>query len=245
MRGRRLDVVAAVFCAWLGGCSLVVNTDGLSGGAPQDGGSRGDEDANVPDAAGTDADAGADGADSGAADADSDAADAPPADSGFDATPDARTADSGVRDAGTDAAACKTDLSNIGLADFTIAMTVTTVQTGLVATANQRNVCNLAPLWDVRLSNGNLYIETCDGPHYSMLTTAGALANDGQPHAIVVKRRSQALTAYVDGKSVGTTTSTSSFGQLPPLEMGVDPCDTHPGNAALVGTLTGLCLTSP
>jgi hypothetical protein len=241
MRGVRLDFVAGAWAMCLaGGCSLVVSTDGLSGGSAVEAGPPAGPDGGAPDA-----EAGAGDADA-AGPSNEAAVDSASVDSGV---PDAPHTDSGPRDAvsdaPTDAPACKTDLSNIGTADFTITLTLTTSQTGIVAVANQRNVCNLAPLWDVRLSNGNLYVETCDGPHYSRLTTSGVLANDGKPHAIKVQRRSEMLTGFIDGTSVGTAGSTSSFGVLPMLETGVDPCDSHTGNAALIGTVTGLCLTSP
>jgi hypothetical protein len=177
MRGVRLDLVAgATVMCFAGGCSLLVNTDGLSGGSAMEGGPPAGEGGDVPDAgeaAAGDADA--------SGPSNEAAADSASVDSGV---PDAPHTDSGPRDAASDAPACRTDLSNIGTADFTITLTLTTSQTGYVAVVNQRNVCNLAPLWDVRLSNGNLYIETCDGPNYSRLTTSGALANDGKPHAI-------------------------------------------------------------
>jgi hypothetical protein len=238
MRGVRLDFVAGVWVACLaGGCSLVVNTDGLSGSATEAGPPAG-QDGDVPDAGEAAADSAGGDAD---ASVDSGVPDARPTDSGpLDAVSDSRAAD-----AQSDAPSCKTDLSNIGTADFAVALTLTTSQTGIVAVANQRNVCNFGTFWDVRLSNGNLYVETDDGTHYAMLTTSGVLANDGKPHAIKVQRRSQKLTAFIDGISVGTAGSTSSFGVLPALQSGVDPCDGHPGNSALVGTVAGLCLTNP
>jgi hypothetical protein len=240
-------LAGASFACVCGACSLLVKTSDLSGG-PAEGG----------DGAPVDAEAAADSfaQDSAAADAaadssvdssvDSGVADALPTDSARgDAARDAMASDSGGMDAPVDGSLCKTDLSNIGTGDFTVSLTLTTSQTVIVAVANQRNTCNLGMFWDVRLSSGNLLVETDDNVHHAVLTTSGVLADDGSPHAIKVQRKSQRLTGFIDGQSVGTVASTASFGALPPLEVGVGPCDMHTGNAPLVGSITGLCLTTP
>jgi hypothetical protein len=153
--------------------------------------------------------------------------------------------DSGAADVHTDGPACKNDLSNIGTGDFTIAMSLTTSQTGVVAIANQRAICNGSVFWDVHMTNGTVQAETDDGTHHAEVDATGVLVNDGKPHSILVQRRTEVLSLSVDGKSLSETSSMSAFGQLPPLVSGNSPCVGHTGYFALVGMPTGLCVTSP
>jgi hypothetical protein len=222
MRGVRLDLLAGVWCAcFAGGCSLLESFDGFGGGAT---------------------------------DTDSGLADARPADSGrADSPADAPTADSPADAPMVDSPAptmdgptCKNDLSNIGTGDFTIAFTLTTSQSGIIAVANQRTVCNNGMFWDVHLSNGIVQAETDDNAnHHGEADTTGTLVNDGQPHSILIQRRFGALTVAVDGAPRGAANSTSAFGQLAPLRIGSSPCVGHTGYYALVGTIHDVCVTSP
>jgi hypothetical protein len=147
---------------------------------------------------------------------------------------------------GADAPSCTNDLSNIGTADFTITMVVTTTQTGTVAVANQRAVCNGSAFWDVHLQDGAVQAETDDGMmHHATENTTGPLVNDGNPHSVVVQRKNEMLSVYIDGTAAGATTSTSAFGMLPQLEWGTSPCVGHTGYFSLVGSVTDRCVNSP
>jgi hypothetical protein len=145
------------------------------------------------------------------------------------------------------APSCVADLSNISTGSFHVSFTVRTTLAGSVALINQRNVCGVAPYWDIRLSNGNVSAETDDGGDggtRNSVTTSGALVNDGQPHAILVERVNGTLAVFIDGVKAGSTMSVSNFGALPPLEVGKDPCDNVDGTVALVGSVTNVCLTA-
>jgi hypothetical protein len=170
---------------------------------------------------------------------------------GPDTAAPSKDAEGGGADAegsdGADAASCATDLSNIGTADFTIAMTLITTQVGTVAVANQRAVCNGSDFWDVHLQDGDVQAETDDGlMHHTALNTPGPAVNDGKPHAISILRRNEVLTVYVDGVAAGSAMSASMFGSLPQIEWGTSPCVGHPNYYSLLpGSLTNKCVTSP
>jgi hypothetical protein len=146
------------------------------------------------------------------------------------------------------APSCVADLSNVSTGSFHIAFTLKTTQAGSVALLNQRAACGATPYWDIRLSNGNVLVETddgiTDGGTRDFVTTLGAAVNDGLPHAILVERVQGTLTVFVDGAKAGSTMSLSNFGSLPPLEAGKDPCDNVDGTVALVGSVTNICLTA-
>jgi hypothetical protein len=200
-----------------GACSLVTSFDGFSG-SPS--GAR---------------DSGPGAGDTGAPSKDATAGDV-----------DAEVSDSNPGDAPILNPSCKNDLSNIGTADFTISMSLSTIQTGTVAVASQRSVCNGSAFWDVHLQDGDVQAETDDGiAHHATLNTTGPAVNDGNPHSIVVERRSKQLAVFVDGISAGMTLSQSAFGPLPAIETRTSPCVGHTGYWELIGPLADVCATSP
>jgi Laminin G domain len=154
---------------------------------------------------------------------------------------------SGASDAGQDASACKGDLSNVGTGDFHVSATITTVQSGLVALANQRGVCGFGVFWDIRIQNGLLFVETDDNTSYTNLVSTGKTVNDGQPHDVLVNRTAGTLTAYIDGVASGSKRSAASLASLPPLLSRTDPCIGHTGDptVAFVGTIANLCVAAP
>jgi hypothetical protein len=158
-------------------------------------------------------------------------------------------ADSAVHDSGQDAARCINDLSNIGTADFQVSFSMMGTQTGRTALINQRRICYFDEFWDVRVQNGALMIETDENnqANWAIFTTKGPLVNDGQVHTVLVQRRAGTVTAYIDGMASGTSTMRTSFGALPPMAIGTDPCDNNStdGTVAFSGKVTNLCITSP
>jgi Laminin G domain len=159
---------------------------------------------------------------------------------------EAGASDSNPSDAPILNPSCKNDLSNIGTADFTISMTVTTTQSGTVALANQRMVCNVSAFWDVHLQDGAVEAETDDAlQHHNVENTTAPLVNDGKPHTIVVQRRNEVLMVIIDGTVAGTTACLASFGLLTVIETETSPCVGHTGYYSLVGTLSDVCVTSP
>jgi len=46
---------------------------------------------------------------------------------------------------------CQGDLSNVGIGDFHVSLSVTTTQGRLVALLNQRGQCNPSVFWDIRM----------------------------------------------------------------------------------------------
>jgi hypothetical protein len=69
--------------------------------------------------------------------------------------------------------------------------------------------------------------------------------NDGRPHDVLVQRQSGTLRVFVDGVVSGTAGSEESLTRLAPVSSGVDVCDGQDGTAALVGTITRVCVNSP
>ncbi|HEV3188876.1 MAG TPA: laminin G domain-containing protein, partial [Polyangiaceae bacterium] len=180
----------------------------------------------------------------------SDAGDAGPDSNGTqrDANAEGASSDSAPRDAPPEGPPCVGDLSNIGTRDFRISFSVTTSQGSQSALVNQRSTCSFGMFWDIRLENGALFIETDDGQNYMQFTTSGRAVNDGQPHAVLVRRTSASVTAQIDGAAVGTGVSRASFGRLPAVVSGMDPCQVGPmkdNTVAFTGTLTNLCVSAP
>jgi hypothetical protein len=143
-----------------------------------------------------------------------------------------------------EAAVCDGDLSNIGTGDFRISLQVTTTQTGWVAIANQRGNCGPGVFWDIRLTDGLLYVEVDDVAHYTALTSTGRKVNDGAPHTILVVRAAGTLTVYVDGGASGSQASGAALGSLPTPRVGTDICVGAVGDntAALMGAVTSACI---
>jgi len=173
---------------------------------------------------------------------------------------DAAASESSAADAATcapprDASACTGNLSNIGTANFHISLTLTATQQGMVAVVNQRGACGGGMYWDLRLNSGRLMFETDDG----MLEPDGAysesprttfipnnLVNDGNPHCILIERVAEVVSISIDGTLAGSTSSVSSFGVLPSLATGTDPCEgTEDMTMAFTGTVSGLCIGGP
>jgi hypothetical protein len=157
--------------------------------------------------------------------------------------------DAAVHDSGLDASPCINDLSNIGTADFQITLSMMSTQTGRTALVNQRRICNFGDFWDVRFNAGALEIETDTNSQSNWLffRTNGAKVNDGRAHTVLIQRKAQTLTAYIDGIASGSGTSVASFGQLPPTAIGVDACDGNTDQTVALsgGKVTNLCITSP
>jgi hypothetical protein len=185
---------------------------------------------------------------------------------GFDASHaslDASDASGAVTDA-TDAtdAGCPSeglgDLSNIGTGDFHISFVITTTQNAWAALVNQRAMCSGALIfWDIRecTTRGNigscpvdgaLVVETDDSAHkYSSCYTAKGIA-DGKPHLVELARISGLLTVSIDGAQSASTNSPASFGALAPVKIDTDVCvGVDQTTVPSVGTLSGLCITSP
>jgi hypothetical protein len=136
-------------------------------------------------------------------------------------------------------------------------MTTTQASTLNAALVNQRAVCGQGMFWDLRLWYGGLQLETDDSattgtrsPRLSLVNSTGADAgmrvNDGRPHQVLVRRVAGTATIYIDGVASGSGPDSAMLGALPPLTSGTDVCDGHSqGTVPFVGTITGICLTSP
>jgi|HubBroStandDraft_1064217.scaffolds.fasta_scaffold302839_1 hypothetical protein len=159
---------------------------------------------------------------------------------------DSSAIDSGASDAAPDAQACTGSLSNIGTADFRVSFTVTgATQGGLVALVNQRSACGPSVFWDVRMSGGFIRVEVDDVVNYTNFTTTGVMVNDGRPHDVLIQRSAEVVVAFVDGVESAPFGAKASFGQLAALTVRVDVCASNDMTAALFGTLSNLCVTSP
>ena len=96
----------------------------------------------------------------------------------------------------------------------------------------------------MRMVNGKVSIETAGayGADYNA-TPSLHTVNDGQTHAVLVERKSGALTITIDCVLDGTGTHAADFGAL--STSGVEPCVGADGTVALVGTLSNVCITKP
>jgi hypothetical protein len=144
-----------------------------------------------------------------------------------------------------DGSTCKTDLSNIGTADFRIALTMTTTKSGLTALINQRSACGPGMFWDVRVSKGKILVETDDSASYATSTSTFMSISNGHAHAVLVRRTAGVITIFIDGAASGSLRSSSKLGQLPALKVGTDVCDGVVGETPFVGTISNLCITNP
>jgi hypothetical protein len=176
----------------------------------------------------------------------SDAADGAAAMDARDAKTDAA---SGLADGAFDAAlpVCTNELSNIGAGDFHVSLSLMTTQSGVVAIANQRNVCLHGDMWDLHLVSGTLAVETDDGTNYTDLQSS-VVVNDGKLHTIVLSRVSGMLSLTVDGAPAGASPSASVLGSLAQLRVGQSVCDGIGPTVAFSGskgTITDLCVIAP
>jgi hypothetical protein len=164
-----------------------------------------------------------------------------------------------------DGHSCIGSLSNIGTADFQISFTVVTTESGPIAIVNERGHCGYGMFWDVRIVGGQIRVETDDEMRASDPTAhpltelfGTKRVDDGQPHRVMIWRKSQTITIFVDGVTAGSASSTSSFGHLSPPVSETDPCDgqgcsqvplfgsvCRDNTMPFAGTLSDLCLESP
>lgn len=146
---------------------------------------------------------------------------------------------------------CVTDLSNVGLADFTVAFTLTTTYIPAVdsymALLTQRTTCDDAhPGWDVWMTSaGDLGIEVFDGLSgaYDYIAHDGRTINDGNGHHVTIARiESTTIDVSVDGDPRSYTgLSAMSLRALAPLIVGADPqCS---GVKPIVGVLADMCIS--
>jgi hypothetical protein len=144
------------------------------------------------------------------------------------------------------------DLSNIGLADFTISFTVQTTATVQSALVDQRRDCGgLTPgdsFWDCRMfPDGTVTITVADGTNRDDLQNSIPV-NDGNPHQVSINRNGGIVALAVDGMIVGSASTMDtgvSLGPLVPLQIGTDVCDFQDATQPLAGTLTNVAVTSP
>jgi hypothetical protein len=171
-------------------------------------------------------------------------AEAPPtSDAGVVVGDDAGVSD---RDGAVDGASCVGDLSDVGTGDFHISCTIQTTQTLLVALVNQRDFCDFADFWDLRMEAGVPIMEVDDGlGTYRELWSTGSAIDDGKPHALLVQRVAGTLSIRIDGVTTASTAAPVSLGHLPPVLVGRDICMGVDGTVALASTLANLCITSP
>jgi hypothetical protein len=167
--------------------------------------------------------------------------------SSTDALTDAVSDDGRLSDGANDADAnvcIGGDLSNVDAGDFVISFTLQTTQTDqVIALANQRFLCTVGVLWDVRLVNGVIYFEISDNVlGLTFLMSQGQRLADGKPHSIVVSRTNGIAQIDVDGTPSGSIVAQQSLTLLPPLEVDTDVCLGVNQTVALQGGLTNLCV---
>jgi hypothetical protein len=167
---------------------------------------------------------------------------------GADAPVDAASADA----ADAHSCPCGSDLSNVGLGDFSIAFSLTTASTSPMALLNQRATCDQAhSYWDVHTgtngaysaSEGVIYIEVGDGTNVFDDVSTQRTVNDGQPHRIVIERTTGGtyFTLSVDGVGApqGVAPTDPLTGTLPVLQTGTDVCM---ANGPVAGTISEVCI---
>jgi hypothetical protein len=228
------------------GCELLIDLGGLAGGSPDAGSADG------VDAASDDGALDEESLDTSSARNDGGAADVSDSNAIDSAARDAPAGDSAASDSsrngdGGRIGPCMNDLSNIGAGDFTVALQMSTTQTGTVAVLNQRSVCNTSIFWDLQLqAGGAIQIETDAVANYDRIRGSVVVA-DGKTHDIVVKRVSEQITIYVDGKvdPSGQGASLSAFQTLAAIAVGTDVCDSPTGLQAFKGTLSDVCVSFP
>jgi hypothetical protein len=156
----------------------------------------------------------------------------------------------GNADGGTaDAPVCMTDLSDIGMGDFSIRFALTTNETGMtLALLNQRLGCDqMSTFWDVTLSpTGDIVVATDDGIAADYVTVqAGSALNDGKAHQVAVIRRAGKLWITADGAVVSPMTADAhTLATLSSLAIGTSACmGVTP--AAAYAVIANVCLTEP
>jgi hypothetical protein len=134
---------------------------------------------------------------------------------------------------------CANDLSNIGMADFTVTLKFTNTAAGSLALVSQRDVCGHGMFWDLTVQSDEIEFETDDGTN-PYVVLAGTMPLDTNEHKVVAKRTNQMLTVSLDGATIASGVSTTAFAALPPISVGQDVC----GEPQYVGELDP-CVTSP
>jgi len=148
-----------------------------------------------------------------------------------------------------DAPICLTDLSDIGMGDFSIRFTLTTNETGMtLALLNQRLGCDqMSTFWDITLSpTGDVVVATDDGIAADyVIVQAGSALNDGKAHQVAVIRRTGKLWITADGAVISPMTPDAhTFATLSSLAIGTSTCmGVTP--AAAYAVIANLCLTEP
>ncbi|HXB28157.1 MAG TPA: hypothetical protein VNV25_25730 [Gemmatimonadaceae bacterium] len=161
--------------------------------------------------------------------------------------------DAGNQEADAPGCTCVTDLSGIGLADFSIAFDIEGVpsSSGPMALLNQRSsACGFAvPYWDLLVPNNagqvgeiRLTIGNGNGTSYIDDVYTTARVDDGAKHHVLVSR-SDAGTAFqlaVDGVgAVQPGGLPESMGTMAPLQVGIEPGCSY---APLQGQITNVCM---
>ncbi len=106
---------------------------------------------------------------------------------------------------GSSYVSCGTNVGNFGTNDFTIDFWVKTTQTGSSYIASKRPICNLANLWNVRMVDGHLYLETIEdtsGYAYATLISDSTV-NDGVFHHVTITREGSWQSIYIDDEFDG------------------------------------------
>jgi hypothetical protein len=151
--------------------------------------------------------------------------------------------------------ACAQDLSNVGLGDFTIALTATLTSLptapGYFPLASQRRTCDAGnPGWEISVtSDGRLAVQVYDGDHVFDDAAAAFQLVDGAAHRVVVRRRlaGTEIDVGVDGAEQRFLRQAPEdlSGALAGMLSGVEPVCTL--NAAapsepVAGVVTALCV---
>ncbi len=101
---------------------------------------------------------------------------------------------------GSSYVSCGTNVGNFGTNDFTIDFWVKTTQTGSSYIVGKRPICNLANLWNVRMVDGHLYLESIENTSGYAFTTliSDSTVNDGVFHHVTITRDGALQAIYID-----------------------------------------------
>jgi hypothetical protein len=148
-------------------------------------------------------------------------------------------------DSGYDAGTCVIDLSNIGLADFSVTFDVKTANPNGGWILDQQASCGVwTNYWNISVlgGSGTIGVSLCDATHLTTLQSVTAV-DDGILHHVIVARTASKLSITIDGhldnSGMGGPVA-ASLGSLGMLQLGVSVC-----GDPLVGTVSNVCLSSP
>jgi hypothetical protein len=163
-----------------------------------------------------------------------------------EAAPDAQPMEAGQdagREAETDGPSCVTDLSNVGVGDFHVRLSIVTTSTAAAAVVGQRGPCAYSVYWDVHLLDGYVLADTDDGTMAGRVLLAPGRFSvaDGKKHEVTVGRVAGVLSIAVDGVLAGSMPDPDYLGPMPALAIGSDSCNPGPFS----GQITDVCLTIP